>query len=732
MTSSTMVILLLRSIIILIAFVLASRNIVAYAFATSASFAIHRNRHFIISSVLPPTAPLFGNGGDSIRNDDTVVSTTRLFSSLTTAALPSAASEETDNKNKGPWWTRIRIGNGNNHRRGRGGKRVKAVQTQVDDYNSAGASKGATSLSSRPSPKLWPRLLPTNMKQLPKLFTSFLTNKEKQPQDSRVVVRHDNDITSEGRRKLFPLMLLPVLGLRSKEEEKNSHRSNTVVHNNNITPLLSTVGIAKCGYTTAAEQQSKLAIGMALSSVPTAMGRLWFQRRRKLNHHHQSQTMIRHIDRNDSFVSTTITNDSASKALSSRGGGSTATAFINDNTATSYYVVNTPLFPVYVPEEISTTADESSSTLDISVATTTTTLSTATVIPTDDATATAATTTSLMQAMTRPLLTKELLTSSQLTGRELYHPTSMEALAQTGLEICSWGATYIQWTGERKADKFFEDHHPHTTTTNNQQSGDSSDLSMVDWYDALDTSQEVLTWVGKFIPSKLSPLSSSSSSSTTENNGVSNYYGAELPVIKTISIIHHSPSYLANILMDSTKVKAYNKMSIGRSDIHVFQKGIDTINGPFGDGETKVVRNLTKPPIVSGIVEFVTCMHARKLRVEDVKILSSSSSSTKSNLDDEIVVNDDAGYIVVSRAIVGGSSHLFDNTSDGNSGEKLVRNEILLGVNVLRAIPGQPNKTELTSVTHVYSPMIPLLLAKSAGVKGATDFVRDIRALPRP
>jgi hypothetical protein len=568
------------------------------------------------------------------------------------------------------------------------------------------------------------------MKQLPKLFTSFLTNKEKQQQGSRVVVRHDNDITSEGRRKLFPLMMLPVLGLRSKEEE-NSHRiSNTVVHNN-ITPLLST-GIAKCGYSTAAEQQSKLSIGMALSSVPTAMGRLWFQRR-KLNHHHQSQTtIIRHIDRDDSSFTTTTTAQSAgSKALSSRGGGSTATAFINDNTATSYYVVNTPLFPVYVPEETSTTAtissSKSSSTLDISVATTTTS-STATVIPTDDATATA-TTTSLMQAMTRPLLTKELLTSPQLTGRELYHPTSMEALAQTGLEICSWDATYIQWTGERKADKFIEDHHP--TTTNNQQGGDSSDSSMVDWYDALDTSQEVLTWVGKFIPSKLSPLSSLSST-RTENNGV-NYYGAELPVIKTISIIHHSPSYLANILMDSTKVKAYNKMSIGRSDIHIFQKGIDTINGPFGDGETKVVRNLTKPPIVSGIVEFVTCMHARKLRIEDVKVLSSSSSSsTKSNLDDEIVVNDDTGYIVVSRAIVGGSSQLFDNTSDGNSGEKLVRNEILLGVNVLRAIPGQPNKTELTSVTHVYSPMIPLLLAKSAGVKGATDFVRDIRALPQP
>ena len=30
----------------------------------------------------------------------------------------------------------------------------------------------------------------------------------------------------------------------------------------------------------------------------------------------------------------------------------------------------------------------------------------------------------------------------------------------------------------------------------------------------------------------------------------------------------------------------------------------------------------------------------------------------------------------------------------------------------------------------VYSPMIPLMLAKNAGVKGAVDFVRDIRSLP--
>lgn len=701
----TLPILLTRSIIILVLFVLASRNIVAYAFATSASFAIHRNRHhspIIISPRLLTTTPTPLIGNDGIGNDDNhVVPTTRLFSSLTTAALTSTASEETNNNNnKGPWWTRIRIGDGNNRRHG--GKRGKVGQTQVDDCNSAGASTvGMTTSLSRPSPTKWPRLLP-NMKQLPKLFTSFLTKEKKMSSSSSAsrLIRHDSDITSEGRRKLFPLMLLPVIGLRSKDEE-NNHRSSSI--DNIITPLLST-GIAKCGYSTAAEQQSKLAFGMALSSVPTAIGRLWFHRR-KLNQHHHSQAMLRHIDRNDSSFTTTA-KFAGSKALSSRGGGPTTTAF--RDTATSYYVVDTPLFPIYVPEETSTkttlSSSKSSSTLDITVAATPTTI-----IPTDDATAT---TTSLMQAMIRPLLTKELLTSPQLTGRELYHPTSMEALAQTGLEICSWDNTYMQWTGERKADKFIEDHHP----TNNQQGS-----SMVDWYDALDSSQEVLTWVGKFIPSKLqyTPLLSSSA----ENNVV-NYYGAELPVIKTISIIHHSPAYLANLLMDSTKVKAYNKMSIGRSDVHIFQKGIDTINGPFGDGESKVVRNLTKPPIVSGIVEFVTCMHARKLRVEDIKILSASRKSAEGE-----IVNDDAGYIVVSRAIVGGASQ-FDNTDVvvGNS-EKLVRNEILLGVNVLRAIPGQPNKTELTSVTHVYSPMIPLMLAKSAGVKGATDFVRDIRAL---
>lgn len=164
----------------------------------------------------------------------------------------------------------------------------------------------------------------------------------------------------------------------------------------------------------------------------------------------------------------------------------------------------------------------------------------------------------------------------------------------------------------------------------------------------------------------------------------------------------------------------------------------DTRDGPYGDGESKVVRNLTKPPMVSSELEFVTFMHARRLRVGDLKMLSSLQSDGGSSDTDTCSDGDSSspaeGYIVVSRAIVGDSGiKRSDNTSSSIHGEekkKFIRNEILLGVNVLKAVPGEPNWTELTSVTHVYSPLIPLMLAKNAGVKGAVDFVRDIRALP--
>ena len=107
------------------------------------------------------------------------------------------------------------------------------------------------------------------------------------------------------------------------------------------------------------------------------------------------------------------------------------------------------------------------------------------------------------------------------------------------------------------------------------------------------------------------------------------------------------------------------------------------------------------------------CMHARKLSQQDLQTLSTNNNDPNQPTD---------GYIVVSRAVTGGQWNSDDS--------KNVRNEIILGVNILRQVPNEPDKTELIAVTHVYSPMIPLMLAKNAGVKGAVDFVRDIRSLP--
>jgi hypothetical protein len=109
-------------------------------------------------------------------------------------------------------------------------------------------------------------------------------------------------------------------------------------------------------------------------------------------------------------------------------------------------------------------------------------------------------------------------------------------------------------------------------------------------------------------------------------------------------------------------------------------------------------------------------MHARQLRPDDANLTPSHTGGDAPK----------DGYIVVSRAVTGGK---WAPANNGNSGDKFVRNEILLGVNLLQAIPGEPDKTKLTAVTHVYSPMVPLMLAKSAGMKGAVDFVRDVRAI---
>jgi hypothetical protein len=166
--------------------------------------------------------------------------------------------------------------------------------------------------------------------------------------------------------------------------------------------------------------------------------------------------------------------------------------------------------------------------------------------------------------------------------------------------------------------------------------------------------------------------------------------GAKVPAVKARGFIPTPPRRIAELLMDSARVKSYNQMSLGRSDVAVFQAGIDSSTKALGKGETKVVCNRTKPPLTSKVLTFNTLMHARELEGGE--------------------------YIVVSRAVA----------PEQEATAKELKSEILLGVNVLVPVDGG---CKLTSVTHVDSPLVPSALAKSVGTKGARDFVLSMREM---
>jgi len=270
----------------------------------------------------------------------------------------------------------------------------------------------------------------------------------------------------------------------------------------------------------------------------------------------------------------------------------------------------------------------------------------------------------LLEAVVDPVVAEDIW--DRLTGREFDLPATVAAMAQTGLKMCRRSCK--EWVEWKPADK----------VTTQVESGDLMEEDVL-------RDGDVLVYKGSF-----------------QKTG----YGSKLPVIKTRSVLPLAPVELAELLMDSSRVKTYNAMSLGRDDVKVMQSGVNTIDGDFGDGETKIVRNLTDPPVTKKKFECVTMMHARRLKPSEDNV-------------------DSGGYLVVSRAVAG---DMWSKSDDGDS--SFTRNEILLGVNLIQeSLSANPNECVVTSVTHVYSPSVPAMLAGSVGVKGAVDFVKDIRKL---
>mmetsp|Transcript_21548 Transcript_21548/g.31668 ORF Transcript_21548/g.31668 Transcript_21548/m.31668 type:complete len:295 (-) Transcript_21548:425-1309(-) len=188
---------------------------------------------------------------------------------------------------------------------------------------------------------------------------------------------------------------------------------------------------------------------------------------------------------------------------------------------------------------------------------------------------------------------------------------------------------------------------------------------------------EILLWTGKF------------------SHGC---YGSDVPCVKSMGLVNMSPRNLALMLLDSSKVKTYNKISQGRTDEVLLQTGIDTINGPFGDGETKIIRSVNKPPLVRTTLEFVSILHVRKLNPEE---------------------GEGNGYIAVGRSVTRPSK---------KSGKSRLRNEILLNVHLMKPVEGFEDRTEMININHFKSALVPAMIGKQMGLSSAGSFIKDIRS----
>lgn len=187
-------------------------------------------------------------------------------------------------------------------------------------------------------------------------------------------------------------------------------------------------------------------------------------------------------------------------------------------------------------------------------------------------------------------------------------------------------------------------------------------------------------------------------------NFIHGLYGSDLPAIRSAGIVNMSPKELLDLLVDSSRVKEYNHMSLGRTDLLVLQDNLHEEQadaGIFGKSCTKVMRAETQPPFIRKSLQFVSILHATALE-------------------------DGAGYLIVTRAVTQASEIGVATTFD------VLRSEILMGVNVIRKIEGHDNRCLMINVNHIRTPMVPLFVGKRLGLAAAPGFIRDLRSIKAP
>lgn len=177
-------------------------------------------------------------------------------------------------------------------------------------------------------------------------------------------------------------------------------------------------------------------------------------------------------------------------------------------------------------------------------------------------------------------------------------------------------------------------------------------------------------------------------------------HGNEWPVVKARGLIQTSPRELTDFLLDSSRIKEYNKMSQGRDDVAVFQQDLDTsIEESYYDvpGTARVLRSRNKPKLLPKAIEITSLMYAKQL--ED-------SSGT---------------YMLVNRSV------FEDDQGTLKNNKNTITSEMLLGVNLIRPVDGSNTVSEFNSITHIFPPGVPEYLAKRVAPSSAVNMIKDLQ-----
>ena len=180
-------------------------------------------------------------------------------------------------------------------------------------------------------------------------------------------------------------------------------------------------------------------------------------------------------------------------------------------------------------------------------------------------------------------------------------------------------------------------------------------------------------------------------------------FGSDWPVVKARCLVKTSPRSLIEFMMDSSKTKEYNKMSQGREDLVRIQEGIDTTASEsfFGfEGDCKIIKSLNKPRLLPKAIETVSLMYSKPL------------------------ANAAGSYMTVTRSV------FEDNSGEHKaSANNTIRTETLIGVLLFRPANKDQSVTEFTSITHVFSPGVPEMLARRAAPGSAYNVLKDIQSV---